>query len=184
MISPDDILHFWFDEAGPKRWYVKDAGFDTEVKARFETAIDTKAEEVRRHGRSPWEATAYGALALVLLFDQFSRNIHRGSARAFAYDELARAAARHALDRGFDADVPAVRRAFFYLPFMHSEDLADQELCLELATQRLDDPATADFARRHLDVVRRFGRFPHRNAMLGRKSSADEEAFVKEHKGF
>ena len=118
-----------------------------------------------------------GALALLILLDQFPRNMFRGAARAFATDPLARAIAAGALLKGFDAQVPPEMRGFFYLPFMHSEDLADQERCVALY-QAAGDADGLKWAQEHADIIRRFGRFPHRNAVLGRASTPEEQAFL------
>ncbi len=130
-----------------------------------------------------WALEAEPCLALILLLDQLPRNLFRGSAKAFATDAQAREAARAALARGFDRSLPASWRQFIYLPFEHSEDLADQDLSVKLATALARDPAFAralDYAERHRAIIARFGRFPHRNAALGRVSTAEEEAFLKE----
>jgi len=170
-ISPAEIVAFWRD-AGPKKWFKKDAAFDAEIARRFMPAYEAAAAGAL----SEWEATAEGALALLLLLDQFSRNMFRGSPRAFAADPLARAIADRAIARGFDLELPA-ERGFFYLPFEHSELLADQDRCVALcrATGNAD---TLKWAELHADIIRRFGRFPHRNSVLGRASTADEQAFL------
>ncbi len=124
-----------------------------------------------------WEKTAEGALALILVLDQFSRNMFRGSPKAFAQDKTARAAAHRALAAGFDADVPSELRYFFYMPLMHSEEIADQQRCLLLFHAAA--PATLRFAREHEAIIRRFGRFPHRNAILGRHTTPAEQAFLE-----
>src|SRR5262249_4550606 len=124
-----------------------------------------------------WEETPDGALALTIALDQFPRNMFRGQARTYETDVLARAIAGRALARGFDAQVRRGLRQFFYLPFQHSEDLADQERCVELARRHGDDEFLK-YAERHADIIRRFGRFPHRNAMLGRTTTPEEQAFL------
>jgi uncharacterized protein (DUF924 family) len=170
--TPADVLAFW-SEAGPDKWFKKDAAFDVAIKQRF-----LRAQEAAAAGRlSQWEATAEGALALVILLDQFSRNIFRDSAQAFASDAQARAAADRAIARAFDRQVAPALRGFFYLPFMHSEDAVDQERCVQLASAS-GDQNLADYARIHADIIRRFGRFPHRNAVLGRATTPEEEAFL------
>jgi len=169
-----DIVTFW-REAGPKRWFMKDAAFDEEIRLRFLAIHEAAAEGMLRE----WEASAEGALALLILLDQFPRNMFRGQARAFATDALARAVATDALARGFDAQVPADMRAFFYLPFEHSEDMADQERALALF-RAADDDEGLKWAELHADIIRRFGRFPHRNAALGRATTAEEQAFLDE----
>jgi uncharacterized protein (DUF924 family) len=170
-ITPAEIVAFWRD-AGPKKWFKKDAAFDAEIARRFMPAYEAAAAGVL----SEWEATAEGALALLLLLDQFPRNMFRNSARAFAADPLARAVADRAIGRGFDMTFPA-ERGFFYLPFEHSELLADQDRCVALcrATGNAD---TLKWAELHADIIRRFGRFPHRNSVLGRATTADEQEFL------
>jgi uncharacterized protein (DUF924 family) len=169
--KPEDVTAFW-RAAGPQQWFRKDAAFDREIEARFLTTHEAAAA-----GRlSAWEATPDGALALLLLLDQFPRNMFRGSARAFATDSLARAVADRAIAHGFDASAPSAERTFFYLPFMHSESLADQERSLALG--RRDDGGTEKYAKIHADIIRRFGRFPHRNAVLGRVTTPEEQAFL------
>jgi uncharacterized protein (DUF924 family) len=169
--KPAEATAFW-RAAGPQKWFRKDAAFDREIAARF-----LLAHEAAAAGRlSAWEATPEGAFALLLLLDQFPRNMFRGSARAFASDPLARAVADRAIAQGFDAGAPRAERLFFYLPFMHSENLADQERSLALGRQ--DDGGTEEYARIHADIIRRFGRFPHRNAVLGRATTPQEQAFL------
>jgi uncharacterized protein (DUF924 family) len=171
-VTPADIVAFW-REAGPKRWFVKDTAFDDDIRQRFLAAHEAAAEGKLRD----WEANAEGALALLILLDQFPRNMFRGQARAFATDPLARAIAAGALVRGFDAQVPKEMRGFFYLPFEHSEDMADQERCVALY-KASGDAEGLKWAEAHADIIRRFGRFPHRNAVLGRPTTAEEQAFL------
>jgi uncharacterized protein (DUF924 family) len=166
------VLAFWRD-AGPARWFKKDPAFDAEITARFLAIYERAA----RGDRSAWEATAEGALALLIVLDQFPRNMFRGQARTYAADPLARDIAARALARGFDREVPSSDRRFFYLPLMHSEELADQERCVALARGFGDDGFTK-YAEQHADIVRRFGRFPHRNTVLGRATTPAEQAFL------
>jgi uncharacterized protein (DUF924 family) len=171
--APEDVLSFW-RAAGPKRWFAQDSAFDAEVRERF-LAIHEAAAAV---GLSAWEDTAGGALALVIALDQFPRNMFRGIARAFSTDALALAAARRAIGRGFDLATPMPERTFFYLPFEHSENLTDQERCLALS-KATGDTETVKWAKIHHGVIERFGRFPHRNAALGRVSTPEEIAFLE-----
>jgi uncharacterized protein (DUF924 family) len=172
IASSDDVLAFW-REAGPDKWFNKDTAFDEAIRARF---LDTY--EAAAAGKlSDWEATREGALALVIVLDQFPRNMFRGSARAFAADPLALAAADRAIERGFDIATPVQERTFFYLPFEHSEQLADQERCCALF-RATGDADLVKWAKLHADIIRRFGRFPHRNAVLGRMTTAEEQAFL------
>ena len=167
-----DIIAFW-REAGPEKWFAKDDGFDAAIRARFGEATGAALAG----GYDDWRADAQGTLALTLLLDQFPRNLFRGAARAFSGDARAREIAREALARGFDLAVEPALRVFAHLPFMHSEDLADQELMMALARWRHDEN-TLRFAVMHRDIVAQFGRFPHRNAALGRPTTAEEAAFL------
>ena len=170
--KPADVIAFW-RAAGPERWFRTDAAFAREITARFLASHAAAAA-----GRlSDWEATPEGALALLLLLDQFPRNMFRGSARAFATDPHARAVADRAIANGLDASAPSAERQFFYLPFMHSENLADQERSLTLSRQAGGGEA-GKYAKIHADIIRRFGRFPHRNAVLNRATTPEEQAFL------
>jgi uncharacterized protein (DUF924 family) len=169
--SPADVVAFW-REAGPKRWFEKDAAFDDGIRRRF-----LKLHEAAAAGRlTDWEGNAEGALALLILLDQFPRNMFRGQARMFANDPLALAIASRAILNGFDGALPDLR-GFFYLPFEHSENLADQEKGMAFY-KAVDDADGLKWAEIHADIIRRFGRFPHRNAVLGRVSTAEEQAFL------
>lgn len=183
------LRRFWFggDRGTGFRplWFRRSAAFDAELRARF--ARDWAAAAAGALGS--WCATPQGAVALVLLLDQLPRNLCRGGAAAFAQDPIARRVAGEAIARGFDAALPAVERVFLYLPFEHSEDLADQERSVALYAAIPESPPgfpralkeTVDlFARRHHEIVARFGRFPHRNAALGRPTTAEEAAFLTE----
>jgi uncharacterized protein (DUF924 family) len=170
--GPDEVLAFW-RTAGPLRWFSKDAAFDAEVTKRFRSAWEAAAA-----GRlADWEETPEGALGLVILLDQLPRNMFRNDPRAYQEDARARAVAERALARRFDQRVAVPDRRFFYLPFMHSESVADQERCLALALAYGDDELTRH-AQEHAEIVQRFGRFPHRNAILGRDTTAEEQAFL------
>jgi uncharacterized protein (DUF924 family) len=172
-VSAKDVVTFW-REAGPERWFTKDAAFDAEIKRRFLPAYEAAAA-----GKLPdWENSAEGALALLILLDQFPRNMFRGDKRAFATDPLARAVTAGALIKGFDAQAGDMR-AFFYLPFEHSEDMADQERCLALY-KAAGDADGLKWAELHADIIRKFGRFPHRNAALGRTTTPEEQKFLDE----
>lgn len=172
VASAPDVVSFW-QKAGPDRWFKKDPAFDDEIRERF-----IATHEAAAAGQlSDWEQSAQGALALLILLDQFPRNIFRGDARAFATDPLARAIAAGAIIRGFDSQVPKEMRGFFYLPFEHSENLADQERCIAFH-KAIDDTEGLKWAEIHADIIRRFGRFPHRNAALGRTTTAEEQAFL------
>ncbi len=168
---PADVIAFW-RAAGPDRWFKKDAAFDDDIRRRFLTLHEAAAA-----GKlTAWEASAEGALALLILLDQFPRNMFRGETRSFAGDPLARAIASRAILNGFDGAFPDIR-GFFYLPFEHSEDLADQERGLTLY-KAAGDADGLKWAEIHADIIRRFGRFPHRNAVLGRVSTPEEQKFL------
>ena len=170
--STGDVLAFW-REAGHDLWFEHDKAFDAAIRERFTaTYEDAAASQL-----SDWEKSPEGALALVIVLDQFPRNIFRGSARSFAADSLARAVAERAIASGFDRQVAMPERTFFYLPFEHSEALADQKRAVAL----IRDTGDADllkWAGLHADIVQRFGRFPHRNALLGRTTTPEEQAFL------
>jgi len=171
-IGPMEVLAFW-RAAGPNKWFEKDTAFDAEIALRF-----SGLWQAGRDGTlAPWEETPEGALALVIVLDQFPRNMFRGDRRAYESDGVARSVADRAIGRGFDRRVPHPERQFFYLPLMHSENLADQERCVELARGYGDDEFMT-YAEQHADVIRRFGRFPHRNATLGRAARPQEQAFL------
>ena len=169
--APTAIVAFW-REAGSDRWFKKDAAFDDEIKQRF-----LATHEAAAAGKlTAWEQSAEGALALLILLDQFPRNMFRGEARAFATDSLARAVTSRAILNGFDGAFPDMR-GFFYLPFEHSENLADQERGLALY-KAVGDEDGLKWAKTHADIIRRFGRFPHRNAVLGRVTTPEEQTFL------
>lgn len=167
----EDVLRFW-EEAGPTRWFRKDADFDADFKSRFESAHMAAARGELAH----WAGDARGALALLILLDQFPRNAYRGTGHMFATDGLALAVASATVDRGMDQQVSEDLRLFFYLPFTHSEQLADQERCVRLVTPMGGD--RLKFAHVHHEVIARFGRFPHRNTALGRSTTALEQAYL------
>jgi len=181
-MKPADVVEFWFSERAKAKWFVKEDAFDDEIRTKFGAEIDRAAGGTY----DAWLADPLGALAVVVLCDQFPRNIYRNSPRAFAQDAKAREVARIAIDRGHDRAVGTDQRMFFYLPFEHSELLVDQDRSVQLFTAwAAAQPAgSADdemkYVHRHREIVARFGRFPHRNAALGRDSTADELAFLSE----
>lgn len=172
---PTDILDFWFSDAARTQWFARSDAFDEEVRRRLGAAHDLAG----RGDLDDWKDRPDGALALVLLLDQAPRNLYRNSPRAFLFDAKALQVARHALMRGYDQSADPERRFFFYLPFEHSEALADQDECCRLVAT-LENPEYLRYAERHREIIARFGRFPHRNAVLGRESTAEEIAFLKE----
>lgn len=182
-MNPRQVLDFWFGAtpgvARPE-WFRKDEAFDASIRERFGALI----EAALAGGLRDWDATPQGALARVLLLDQFTRNSFRGTARAFAGDALALQAARAMLQRGDDRALALLERVFVYLPFEHAEDRAAQResvrLFEALASEHPSSADFADYARRHAVVIERFGRFPHRNAVLGRASTDEEHAFLRE----
>lgn len=175
-LDPSAIVDFW-RRAGRRAWFGKSAAFDEEIRRRFEPAHHAAA----RGELDDWGEEAAGALALVLLLDQVPRNLWRRSPHAFATDPLARRAAGAAILAGFDRITEPALRIFFYLPFEHSEDLADQERAVRLFEAMTgEDPAAARSARAHRDIIARFGRFPHRNRALGRVTTAEEQRFLDE----
>ena len=169
--TPDDVLAFW-RAAGPDKWFSKDAAFDDDIRKRFLATYEAAAA-----GALAWDDTAEGALALLIVLDQFPRNMFRNSARAFAADPLAREVTTRAIGRGFDRQIAVPERGFFYLPFEHSEALADQERAVAL-NRASGDADALKWAELHADIIRRFGRFPHRNAVLSRATTAEEQAFL------
>jgi len=171
--SARDVVGFW-SEAGPERWFAKNDAFDADFISRFAEAHQAAARGELDH----WAADAQGALALLVLLDQFPRNAWRGNPHMLATDGRALAVAKAAIEAGFDRQCEPVLQRFFYLPFMHSEVLAEQERSVEL-NAALDDN-TQRFAVLHRDIVARFGRFPHRNRMLGRASTPEEQKFLDE----
>ncbi|HEX4713218.1 DUF924 family protein [Phenylobacterium sp.] len=171
---PNDVIGFW-RQAGPAKWFKKLTAFDEAIRLKFEPTHHRAA----RGEYDAWADTADGALALVILLDQFPRNLYRGSAHAFATDPKARSIARPAIERGFDRQVEPVLRDFFYLPFRHSEDLTDQDYSLALCAEA-GDADDLKWAAQHRDIIVRFGRFPHRNRALGRETTPEEQEFLDE----
>jgi uncharacterized protein (DUF924 family) len=190
--SPDEILDFWFadaldsSEAAERRvpvWFGSDEGFDREIRDRFGELPDL----AHAGGLDGWRGDPRSALALVIVLDQFSRNLHRSSSRSFRCDDRALEVAREAIAAGFEAELHPLEAVFLYLPFEHAESLAHQDRCVELY-ERLAARAPAglearfegfcEYARRHREVIRRFGRFPHRNPVLGREPTPEEAAYL------
>jgi uncharacterized protein (DUF924 family) len=169
------VLNFWFVENGPKQWFTHDPDFDAAIRDRFAGLAEKGAKGELTH----WRGTARGALAEIIILDQFPRNLYRGDARAFGCDALALEAARQALKNKADQAVDESERVFLYFPFEHSEAAEDQETSVRLCAT-LSDKSYLDWAKKHKKVIDRFGRYPHRNAVFGRPSTAKELAFLEE----
>jgi uncharacterized protein (DUF924 family) len=176
MIGPEDVLSFWIDDIGPEGWYKASDSLDEEVRDRFEATWQGACE-----GRfSLWLTYPSGALAYIILTDQFSRNMFRDTAKAFASDRIALAAAKSAIDKGWDLKIDEPARQFFYLPLMHSENLCDQDRCVRLMCERMGRFGDGSLlhAQAHRAVIREFGRFPTRNAALSRPTTKAEADYV------
>jgi uncharacterized protein (DUF924 family) len=189
MSSPSQVLGFWFadgTDAWRQAWFVRDAAFDEAIRERFGATL----EQAGRGALDHWNADAEGTLALAIVLDQFPRNLFRGTARAFAFDERARAIAADAVRRGVDLALVPLQRMFLYLPFEHGETMDDQDLSVALFEGLRDTPLLArpdgaiDYAWRHRAVIQRFGRFPHRNEALARSSTPEEQAWLAAGGGF
>lgn len=174
----DDVLEFWFDELKPENWFAKNDALDARIRERFGALHESLRSEM-----IAVPETSRGYLAAIIVLDQFSRNLHRDSPLAFASDARALALAQQALDRHYDRALEMRERKFLYMPFMHSEDKAMQSRCVELFSG-IDDAESLRYAIEHRDIVDRFGRFPHRNAILGREPTPEEAEFMKHHAGF
>ncbi|MBE3640504.1 DUF924 family protein [Mangrovicoccus algicola] len=178
MTSYQDVLDFWIEEVGPAGWYRAEDAIDATIRNRFGAAWHM----AQAGGLPEWSATPEGTLALLILLDQFPRNMFRGEGRAFSSDAQARAVAKKAVEKGWDLRIPEPQRQFFYLPLMHSECLIDQERCIRLMMERMPETGADNLlhARAHREVIRRFGRFPHRNPDLDRNTTAEEARFLEE----
>lgn len=174
--SPQEVLEFWLDEVGPKGWYATDAALDARITERFHALW----EQARAGGLSLWLTYPSGVLAYLIVTDQFSRNMFRGQADAFALDRIALAVAKRAIDKGWDLKIASPARQFFYLPLMHSENLYDQGRCVRLMVERMPQDGADNLlhARAHREVIRQFGRFPYRNAALGRADTRSEKVYA------
>ncbi|QBC42742.1 DUF924 family protein [Iodobacter fluviatilis] len=180
-MNPDHVLNFWFGQPLEIRseWFRKDANFDAQIKAQFLSAIEAAANGEQ----AAWLNTPSHSLAYIILLDQFPRNIFRNDAQSFAYDHLALAAAKAAVCKGFDQKLTPLEQLFIYLPFEHSESLSDQEQAVELMMGwQVDEKLQGfyDYAVKHHAVIQRFGRFPHRNQLLGRNSTAEELDYLSQ----
>ncbi|WP_339641834.1 DUF924 family protein [Jannaschia helgolandensis] len=175
-VAPDAVLRFWLEECSPADWYTQDDALDAKIRDRFGATLDQTLP--LSQPLSQWRTTPEGTLALLILTDQFPRNMFRGTARAFATDNLARAVTKWAISRGFDRRIEGTARQFFYLPLEHSEVIPDQERAVRLIAMWGEAPQTLLHARAHRAIIRRFGRFPFRNAALGRMTSPAEQVFI------
>jgi uncharacterized protein (DUF924 family) len=174
------LLAFWFDQSGPAKWYVRDDAFDQQIVASYEALSISLADEVSLEGQAALEKTSDGALATIIALDQFPRNMYRDDPKTFAWDTLALGTARRAIAKGFDMTLEPTKRMFLYLPFMHSEDLNDQDYCVECVKENIGNEVNIHHACEHRDVIKRFGRFPHRNDVLGRDCTDEELQFLSE----
>lgn len=173
MTDAEEIVKFWLS-AGPEKWYAKDDAFDQVIRDRFGPVW-----HAAHAGEMPdWASDAPGALALLIVLDQFPRNMFRDDARAFATDAKALALASHCVAQGWDREIPEPERQFFYMPFMHAEDMDHQNTCVDLFETRMTGANSALHARVHREIIARFGRFPYRNAVLGRETTPEEQAFL------
>lgn len=178
MVGPEEVLEFWLDNVGPKGWYEAGETLDDTIRQRFEGAWQAACEG----SFSLWLTYPSGALAYILLTDQFPRNMFRGKSDSFATDRLGLAVAKSAIERSWDLRIDEPARQFFYLPLMHSENLSDQDRGVRLICDRMPETGANNLlhARAHRDVIRQFGRFPYRNSALGRSSTAQEISYISE----
>ncbi len=175
MVGPDEVLSFWLDECGPEAWYKSDPDLDATIRERFQPAWDA----ARAGSHSLWLTYPNGSLAYIILTDQFSRNMFRDDARSFAMDRAALAAAKMAIAKGWDLRIDTPARQFFYMPLEHSENACDQDRAVRLICERMEQDETQLLhARAHREVIRQFGRFPHRNKVLGRATTAAEQVHL------
>ncbi|QNP47554.1 DUF924 family protein [Diaphorobacter aerolatus] len=168
------VIRFWFEESTPQQWFTKDAAFDDTIRKRFGAVLEIAA----RGELWKWRGDALGRLAEIIVLDQFSRNVWRDTPKAFAQDGMALVLSQEVIALGLDRDFTEAQRAFTYMPLMHSESLMVQDESIRQFTA-LGNPVNLDFAERHREIVQRFGRYPHRNAVLGRESTKDEQAFLQ-----
>ncbi|MEM6781688.1 MAG: DUF924 family protein [Pseudomonadota bacterium] len=173
--SAPDVLQFWFEDSQPQQWFQVSPEFDAQIKERFEDQYNLAAEGLC----DDWKNGPDGCLALCLLLDQFPRNMFRDTPKAFATDKQALLIAKHAIAKGFDQVLQPIKRRFIYLPYEHSENINDQRTCVELFEKMQDeDPLGYEYAVKHLKVIEKFNRFPHRNAVLGRDNTEEEEEYL------
>lgn len=177
MVTPEQVLAFWLDDIGPKGWYQASDSLDRTIAERFQTTWDA----AQTGGCGLWLTYPSGALAYIILNDQFSRNMFRGTKQAFASDRKALAAAKIAIDRGWDMKIDEPARQFFYMPLMHSENLSDQDRAVRLFVSRMPETGQGHLlhAQAHREIIRQFGRFPTRNEALDREHTTPEAAFIQ-----
>ena len=178
LVGPDEVLNFWLDEVDQKQWYIQDDDLDRKIVEKFEATWN----EAMEGSWGLWLTYPSGALAYIILTDQFPRNMFRDSAKAFASDRMALAVAKQAIHRGWDLKIDEPARQFFYLPLMHSENLCDQERCIRLMKERMPETGESNLihAKAHREVIRLFGRFPYRNEALDRQMTESEQAYVND----
>ncbi|MBO6867166.1 MAG: DUF924 family protein [Pseudomonadota bacterium] len=178
MVGPDEVLKFWLDDVDQKQWYIQDDDLDRKIVEKFEATWN----EAMEGSWGLWLTYPSGALAYIILTDQFPRNMFRDSAKAFSSDKMALAVAKQAIHRGWDLKIDEPARQFFYLPLMHSENLCDQERCIRLMKERMPETGESNLihAKAHREVIRLFGRFPYRNEALDRQMTESEQAYVDE----
>jgi len=174
IVTPENILTFWFETSGSKRWFQQSDAFDADIRIRFEETTLSLATDI-----NGWDEAPESSLALLIALDQFPRNMYRGTKAAFAFDDKALKQANAMTDKGWDLKIDQSRRAFVYMPFMHAENITAQNECVRLMDMRLNNDNNLHHAKEHRKVIERFGRFPHRNEILGRKNTAEETAFLK-----
>jgi uncharacterized protein (DUF924 family) len=184
-LTPRDIIKFWFEDTKPEQWFKKDEQFDRELTIKYAELH----EDIISDKKNVWMNDANGSLALILVLDQFSRNMFRDTPKAFKSDKFALKIAKNAIEKGFDKKVTEEKKQFFYMPFMHSESIKEQETCVELFTQLAKDQGkdideVTDYAVQHRFIIRKFQRFPHRNIILGRESTFVEKEFLKASSNF
>ncbi len=179
LLQPIDIINFWYSEPMRSHWFSSSNEIDNEIKQRFEGSW----ERAQTEEYDSWLWTPDGCLALVIILDQFPLNMYRGDAKSFSTEHQAIEVSKHAIEKGFDTEISEERVSFLYLPLMHSENLADQKECIRLFAQR-EIQANLNFAHHHHDIVARFGRFPHRNAILGRVSTKEELEYLSSDEAF
>lgn len=175
VATTQDVLDFWFKELSPQNWWEKNASLDNTIAERFKSTL----KAVQENRLSSWRKTPEGSLAEIIVLDQFSRNIYRNQKKAFANDAQALLLAKEAIAKGYDKKLSFIERKFMYMPFMHSESLAEHKTAIELfSIPGLEE--SLEYEKQHQAIIERFGRYPHRNAILGRKSTDEEIKFLKQ----